>query len=452
MKKSIAIAGILAVALAAQSAGAKTLEEVLKEKGVITEADYNEILKSAPKSTPVAYKLGSGFTFTAPDEKFQLTIGGQLQARYTYTDKGGNAQANSSEWKLQRAKTLFSGYAFTKDLTFKFNQNWAALGNYNSSTTNSNTSTVLEETFLNYKIVDEAQIRVGQDKIQYARQWITSSTQDQFVDNSFVTNAFRPSYDTGLGVNGSIAKGLATYAVQWLGGKGPNVPQSSNNSSYNFRLAVNPLGDMKYSEGDLDKSAKPLLSIGSSYFHDTIKRSTAATAINSFDNNNLNFTGTSGWLGIKNKSSNAVPNIDSIFSTTTNVNINTFETDLAFKWLGLSLQSEYFWAEGTGASVTAGKDAAVISRGFYTQAGYMIIPKTVELAVRYAWMDYNQDKADSLKSEIQWAASWYVNGHNLKVQTDVTKSYVQNYVDSRATLHQGSVNDTIIRAQAQLLF
>ena len=38
------------------------------------------------------------------------------------------------------------------------------------------------------------------------------------------------------------------------------------------------------------KSAKPLLSIGSSYFHDTIKRSTAATAINSFDNNNLNFT------------------------------------------------------------------------------------------------------------------------------------------------------------------
>ena len=440
MYKKIMLAGVITAALAAQSAGAKTLEEVLKEKGVITESDYNEVIKSSPKSTPVAYKLGSGFTFTAPDEKYQLTIGGQLQARYTYTQKDGANQANSSEWKLQRAKTLFSGYAFTKDLTFKFNQNWAALGNYNSSTTNSNTSTVLEETFLNYRIVDEAQIRVGQDKIQYARQWITSSTQDQFVDNSFVTNAFRPSYDTGLGVNGSIAKGLATYSVQWLGGKGQNVPQGTNNNSYNFRLAVNPLGEMKYSEGDLDISAKPLFSIGGAYFHDTIRRSTATTAANTFDNNNLNFTGTSGWLGLKNNNSQ--------FGTTENVNINTFETDLAFKWQGLFLQSEYFWAEGVGQST----NATVISKGFYAQAGYMIIPKTVELAVRYAWMDYNQNKADSLKSEVQGAISWYVNGHNLKVQADITKSLVQNYVDSRATTHGVSMEDTIFRAQAQLLF
>ena len=446
MRKKIAIAGILAIALAAQSAGAKTLEEVLKEKGVITEADYNEIIKTAPKSAPVAYKLGSGFTFTAPDEKFQLTVGGQLQARYTYTEKDGVGQANSSEWRLRRAKTLFSGYFLTKDLTFKFNQNWAQLGTFNSNNTYSNTSQVLEETFLNYRIIDEAQIRVGQDKIQYARQWITSSSQDQFVDNAFVTDAFRPSYDTGLGLNGNIAKGLATYSLQWLGGKGQNIPQGTTNSSYNLRLAVNPLGEMKYSESDLDQSSKPLLSLGGAYFHDTIRRNTDTTKAiaNNFDNNNLNFTGTSGWLGTKNN--------NGLFSATTNVNINTVEADLAFKWQGLSLQSEYFWAEGTGSSITAGKDATVISRGFYTQAGFMVVPKTVELALRYAWMDYNQDKADSLKSEVQGAISWFVNGHNLKVQADITKSFVQNYVDTRAAAHGVAMEDTIFRTQAQLLF
>ncbi len=443
MKRGIvAMAGLLALATAVQNSQAKTLEDVLKEKGVITEADYNDILKSAPKSTPVAYKPGSGFSFTSPDEKFQLTIGGQLQPRYTFTQKDGANQADSSEWRLQRAKTLFSGYFLTKDLTFKFNQNWAQLGTFNSNSTNSNSSQVLEETYLNYKIVDEAQIRVGQDKIQYARQWITSSTQDEFVDNSFVTNAFRPSYDTGLGLNGSIAKGLATYSAQLLGGKGQNVPQGTNNNSYNLRLAINPLGDMKYSEGDLDGSAKPLFSLGGAYFHDTIRRNTDATKAiaNTFDNNNLNFTGTSGWLGLKNN--------NGLFSTTENVNINTFETDLAFKWLGLSLQSEYFWAEGVGQ----GTNATVISKGLYAQAGYMVIPKTVELALRYAWMDYNQEKTDSLKSEVQGAISWYVNGHNLKVQADVTKSFVQNYVDSRATAHGEGVEDTIFRAQAQLLF
>ena len=77
MKKGIMVAGLLAVALAAQSAGAKTLEEVLKEKGVITEADYNDIMKDKPKTPPVSYKLGQGFTFTSPDEKFQLAISGQ---------------------------------------------------------------------------------------------------------------------------------------------------------------------------------------------------------------------------------------------------------------------------------------------------------------------------------------------------------------------------------------
>jgi phosphate-selective porin OprO and OprP len=443
MKRGIVVmVGLLALTAATQNSQAKTLEDVLKEKGVITESDYNDIVKTSPKSAPVAYKLGSGFSFTAPDEKYQLTVGGQLQARYTYFEKDGANQASSSEWRLRRAKTLFSGYFLTKDLTFKFNQNWAQLATFNSKSTNSNTSQVLEETYVNYRIADEAQIRVGQDKIQFARQWITSSSQDQFVDNSFVTDAFRPSYDTGLGLNGSIAKGLATYSLQWLGGKGQNIPQGTTNSSYNLRLAVNPLGEMKYSESDLDQSAKPLLSLGGAYFHDTIRRSTAATttAVNTFDNNNLNFTGTSGWLGLANN--------NLVFGTTENVNVNTFETDLAFKWQGLSLQSEYFWAEGVGQST----NATVISKGLYAQAGYMVVPKTVELAIRYAWMDYNQNKTDSLKSEVQGAISWFVSGHNLKVQADITKSFVQNYVDARATAHATGMEDTIFRTQAQLLF
>ena len=65
-----------------QSAGAKTLEDVLKEKGVISEADYKEVTKSRP----VDYKLGNGFTFTSPDQKFQGAFGSCLQFRYTLMD------------------------------------------------------------------------------------------------------------------------------------------------------------------------------------------------------------------------------------------------------------------------------------------------------------------------------------------------------------------------------
>ena len=136
------------------------------------------------------------------------------------------------------------------------NLNWANLLN------NGNGSTVIEETFMNYRIVDEAQIRVGQDKIQYGRNWIVPSSQNEFVETAFVTDAFKPGYDIGLGVNGSVQKGLLTYAAQWVGGNGQNTVSNTNNNAYNLRLAVNPLGDMKYSEADIDMSPKPLLSVG----------------------------------------------------------------------------------------------------------------------------------------------------------------------------------------------
>ena len=102
------LAGVLA--LSAQSAGAKTLEEVLKEKGVITEADYNEIIKTAPKSKPVDYKLGQGFTFTSPDEKFLLSLGGQMQFRYTFNELDGPSigpyvTANSLSDTIVRGQT-----------------------------------------------------------------------------------------------------------------------------------------------------------------------------------------------------------------------------------------------------------------------------------------------------------------------------------------------------------
>ena len=434
MKRGIVVmTGLLALALANQNAQAKTLEEVLKEKGVITEADYNDILKSAPKTKPVDYKLGKGFTFTSPDEKFQLSVGGNLQLLYTYTQKDGPGVGNVSEWRIRRAKTSFGGYAFYKDLTYKVLLNWAELQNGGSN------SKVLEEAYLNYRIIDEAQIQVGEDKVQYGRQEITSSGAQEFVDRSFVVNAFKPSYDIGLNLHGDVMKGLVKYDAQWVGGKGQNTVSANNNNAYNFRLAVNPLGDMKYSEADLDMSPKPLVSVGSSYYHNTLKKATATT----FETNNDSYAGSSGWLG---------KNADK-FSATANVNINTFESDLAFKWMGLSLQSEYFWGQGTGMGAT-GRDANVISNGFYAQTGYMVLPKQVELAIRYAWMDYNRNTPNNNQTEVQGAISWYIQGHNLKIQGDVTKQHVQV---NNTTLVKGvntnvPLDNTIFRVQTQLNF
>jgi phosphate-selective porin OprO/OprP len=276
--------------------------------------------------------------------------------------------------------------------------------------------------------------------VQYGRQEITSSGAQQFVDRSFVVNAFKPSYDIGMNLHGDVMKGMFNYDAQWVGGKGQNTVSSNNNNAYNLRLAVNPLGEMKYSEADIDMSPKPLVSVGSSYYHNTLRKNGTAT----FETNNNSYASpSSGWLG-KNAGQ---------FGPTANVNINTFEGDMAFKWMGLSVQSEYFWGQGTGQGIsTNGYDANVISNGFYAQAGYMVLPKQVELAIRYAWMDYNRNTPNDNQTEVQGAISWYIQGHNLKIQADVTKQNQQKNVKVGKLDTNVPLDNTIFRLQTQLNF
>ena len=72
MKRLVFSVGVLAFLLVGKAGLAKTLEEVLKEKGVITEADFKEVTGGKP----LAYQIGKGFTFTSPDARFQLSLGG----------------------------------------------------------------------------------------------------------------------------------------------------------------------------------------------------------------------------------------------------------------------------------------------------------------------------------------------------------------------------------------
>ncbi|AJE04095.1 porin [Geobacter pickeringii] len=421
MKSRLIAVGALAAVLAGQSAFAKTLEDVLKEKGVITEEDYKEV----NKSRPVSYKLGQGFTFTSPDEKFQGSIGGSMQLRYTFTDldDANGSQTDTSEFKLRRIKLFFNGYAYSKDLTYKLQMNLAELNNSNKN----NTSKFLEETYVNYRILDEAQLRFGQDKVPFARQELVSTTALQFVDRSFVTDAFKPSYDIGLALHGKVAGGLVGYQAGVYGGAGQNTFRSSNDNSFAARIVANPLGDMAYSESDVDNSAKPLVSVGASYFRDTIKNTAGA-----LETNNLSFANTkSGWLGMG----------LSTFNPNEKIDTNSYGIDAAFKWHGFSAQGEYFLAQADGQTT----NNTLRAHGFYAQAGYFILPGQLEVAARYGYLDPNRDVTQNIQTQTQGAVSYFFAKHNLKVQADVTNIHQQYATKS-------NTDDMQYRLQAQVIF
>ena len=425
MKKSVAATvGLLAFALAGQSAFAKTLEDVLKEKGVITEEDYKEVTKSKPFD----YKLGKGFTFTTADEKFQLTLGGRMQFRYTYTDFEVG-RSDTSQWDAKRIRLIAQGYAYSKDLTYTLEFDPRAYA--------TTASKGLINAYMNYRLIDEAQIMVGQFKTPWSRQELISDGSLQFVDRSIVVDSFKNSYDIGAMLNGKIAKGLAYYYAGVFNGAGQATIRNNNDNLFVARAVVNPLGDFSNYEADLENSPKPLLSIGANYFRNTVNK-TGAT----LDISNPNYasapsaTSTSlgsngGWLGRSfNKAGFA--------ATNDKLDVDSYGADLAFKWMGFSLQGEYLLAQAEAHS----NGHLLRAHGFYAQAGYTIIPKTLEVAFRYSYLDPDRDVKNNLQTETIGAVSYYFNKHNLKLQGDVANIHDQN----------GFKDDMQYRLQAQIIF
>ena len=421
MKRKILLAGLLAAILFGQNALAKSLEDVLKEKEVITEEEYKEVTKSSP----VSYQLGKGFTFKTPDNKFSLSLGSRIQARYTYLDKddANGPVEDVSEWRIRRMKLFLTGHAYTPNLTYKLQVNFAEGGS----------SKLLEDANLNYKFVNEAQIFGGQDKVPFARQELTSSGAQQFVDRSNATDTFKPGRDTGVMFHGKAFNSILAYNLGWYGGVGQSVLRTTTDNAYAARICINPLGDMPYSESDLDRSEKPLVSIGGNYYRDTLKATRTGTTT-TLETNNLNFASSTGWLG---RSSNL-----NRFTTTEKINIDNLGFDAAFKWLGFSAQGEYFWGQAIGVDT----DTQIQAAGFYAQAGYLIIPKHLEVAFRYSYVDPNQDVPQDLQTEIQGAVSYYFYKHNLKIQGDVSRITKENGAGRPNT------DDMQYRLQAQIIF
>jgi len=212
---------------------------------------------------------------------------------------------------------------------------------------------------------------------------------------------------------------------------------------------VNPLGDMAYSEADLDGSTKPLLSIGANYFMNTLNELSApTTAATGLDNTISNYVavpsssapGSGGWLGRDLTTNTAFAKKGD------KLDVESYGGDLAFKWMGISLQGEYLL--GQAENQRTGK--LLRAQGYYAQTGYMIIPKTLEAAFRYSYLDPNRDVSNDLITEQIGAVSYYFNKHNLKVQADFGNIHTQGNQTVKGV--SKPTDDMLYRVQAQIIF
>ncbi|MFN3466580.1 MAG: porin [Candidatus Brocadiales bacterium] len=395
---------------------AKVTEPELEDKVEKVVQNYMETPEAKKKmadASPAKLKTGygkKGFYLESLDGKFHLAMSGRIQVLYTFNDRetdiNTTASATSpgdrdtSSFRLRRGRLVWDGHAFTKDLKFHMNL----------ETPGTSQGTHLLDYYVDYSGLPEIgkylAIKGGQFKVPFSRQRLNSSSSLQLVDRSIVNDEFNLDRDVGVDFHRDLFGGKLEYHLGIFTGHGINRQNENadNNMLYVGRIAWNPFGSFEYKEPDLDYSKTLKAAVGFAAAHNAggeIRTGSVRTAVN-----------------------------DDLY-------MNIFTVDGGLKYKGFSLLSEAFLRnlrEPAGVSTRSNRTNGI---GYMVQGGYFIIPKRLEVASRYAWLDreFNRDKNDvailvgegttsrtlGSDEEITFGLNYYFNGHKNKLQADISR-------------------------------
>jgi hypothetical protein len=247
--------------------------------------DATKLAEVPAKPPTVAIAWKDGKTTIATDFA-ALIISNRIQFRYTRempddvttlplgVPAAGTAQPRTAgdsrdSFRVRRAKMKFEGWFWRPEFTYEFQMNFA------------DTASSLEDAQLTWDVSKNKtfQIKIGEYKVPFGRQELTSSGSQQFVDRSIVSGEFNRQRDIGISLQGLLMQQKLDYRVGMFNGNQRNKTLNDNNKfQYNARLVYQPWGDHKYSESDFDTlpGGKPLLALGVQFETNDMRETTTA--------------------------------------------------------------------------------------------------------------------------------------------------------------------------------
>lgn len=370
MRKVTILAALMLLAPAVSQA--KTLEDLLVEKGVISKGEAQAAAGSG--ASKVYWNNGTRIEF--PDNGFTMGVSTLIQTRYTFTDGDDDTGTpNTSSFDVNHAYLTVSGTALNEEFSYVLEGDFAG------------SAAVLTDAYLEWKACDWASVRMGQFKTNLSRQWNTSDANLQFADRSNVSDYFDLGRQNGASASGSWMDGeLSMTAGVFNGesdGEGQNRSGVDTNHTGILSVRWNPMGSMDaYQEGDVGWTEDMAVSIGASYAY--------ADAKNDFGG---------GLVGTSQ---------------------NIISVDANMKYNGWSLHAELF----NDSAKIDDSDVKTEPTGFYVQGGYFVDAKTMEVAARYGYLDCDDGTAlgecagnDNL-NEVTVGLNYYWWAHHLKAQVN----------------------------------
>lgn len=341
------------------------------------------------------------------DNKFRLDIYGYGQFRYTYQTNDITGAEDLSNFQVQRTRLGFKGYVGSDKLKYQLLLSASQSGEYDKVS--------LLDWFVDYAPSKECGIRAGQFKVPYSTSFTISASELQFVERTQVDANFRLDRDNGVNLYGKVLDSMLTYNIGVYNGEGRNKSNPDNGMLYSARVLFEPLGKYSYKESDIETSSKPVMLVSAAY---AVSKDQAGST-----NTNLNGRLATTALGIS--------------------DVTGYNAFAGAKYSGASMHAEYFHRAIDPDNDAKDEEKA---EGYYVQAGYLIVPKTIEVAARYEYFDPNDDSSDDLRKEYGIGVNYFINGHRNKIQADFFK-----IKDESGKTKEGE-EDNRLRVQYQLAF
>lgn len=315
-------------------------------------------------SVDIGYERG--LYIKTDDGKYKLKTNVQIQPQYQFLSIEGQGKTNT--FQIRRARLIFSGNAFTKKLTYKFQ--FEAVGGRTSTTRESAGAARgpnLRDAYINYAFSDGIQLKAGQFKPYFNFEELTGSTKLQFVDRGLSNEAFSFNRDLGAAIHGKLLDKTLEYAVYVTNeGSNRNTVNPNNELLIGGRFVYAIAGENKYTQADVEWSEDPNIALGIAANYNRV-----ATAP---DNTIIGVTG-----------------------------------DITARYRGFSVIGAGFYFRNH----TLGQNTI----GFLGQVGYFIIPEHFEIAGRFAGViPKTAGAANGYEGGL--ALNYYAYGHRFKVQTD----------------------------------
>ncbi|NIT13472.1 MAG: hypothetical protein GTN99_04275, partial [Candidatus Dadabacteria bacterium] len=187
------------------------------------------------KGMKAGYK--KGFFMESADGNFKTTFNIRGQFRAQYLDPEDDADENL-EFDLARVRLQWKGNAFRPWFKYKLQLD-VREDSFN-----------LRDLVFDFAYNKQFVPRVGQYKVPFNREQLTSSSALQFVDRSILDRNFAFGRDVGVGLHGKIQK-MFFYELGIFQGEGRNSDEGDENGLdtgvlWSGRIMFSPLGkDLK---------------------------------------------------------------------------------------------------------------------------------------------------------------------------------------------------------------